>query len=88
MKKHYISLSFDSYYLLAENIIKNPKEESHKDTYINWCNKFLSDLYNIHGIDITNIEPSFLFGPKEINELIIKSTDPLINAIKKSVYKK
>jgi hypothetical protein len=82
LKKRYVSLTFENYYSLTENIIKYPNEESYKDAYLTWCNKFLMELYKIHGVDNPTVEQKFLFGKNELDKLILNSNNPLVNSFK------
>lgn len=89
LKKRYVSLSFENYYFLVENIIKYPKDQSHKKAYIMWCNKFLNQLYSIHGIDAETkiIDPKFSFSEKELNDIIFKTNSKIVNGYKTAMTK-
>jgi hypothetical protein len=89
LKKRYISLSFENYYFLVENILNYPKDNNHKNAYLTWCNKFLSQLYTIHGINVENkmIDPKFSFTEKEMNDLILNSSNSLVTEYKSKMTK-
>jgi hypothetical protein len=87
LKKRYVAVSFENYYSLAENVIRYPKEEIHRKAYINWCNKFLSHLYSVHGIDALTkkIDPKFYFSDNDVDKLVLNANTPLVNGIKVNV---
>jgi hypothetical protein len=88
LKKRYVSLSFEDYYFLTENVIKYPKENAHQKQYIDWCNRFLTQMYSIHGIESQQIDPKYLVQEGDLTQLVFNSTTPLVVSINNNIAKR